>query len=115
MPQEWKREAKERPPRVKKYAGRTKKGYRKRPRKKRAEKASVQLGLWRKKKPSKADRERIEAIAKERAKAPRPVMPDMSRKPKTPEYDTQMRLIPKYFRPIPKRVRPQIAGQRRRH
>ena len=113
VPESWKREPRMRPPRVKEYAGRTKKGYRKRSRKKQAENPGVQLGMWRKKKPSKADRERVEAIA--RVRAPQPVMPDMSRKPQPPTYDTQPRLFPKPLQPIPRRVRPKPAGQKQRH
>ena len=111
VPEEWKREPRMRPPRVKEYAGHTKKGYRKRPRN-RKEVLGVQLGMWRKKKPSKADRERVEALA--RARAPQPVMPKSSPKTRTPAYDTQLRMLSMQMRPIPKRVRPHLVGQKRR-
>ena len=112
VPEEWKREAKVRTPRKKDH-GHTSKGYRKRPQKEREEPVNgVQLELWRKKKPSKADRERVDAYA--RAQAPMPVMPDMSRK-QVPEHDTQPRLFQIPRLPIPKhRVRPVVAGRRRR-
>ena len=68
VPEEWKREAKVRTPRKKDH-GHTNKGYHKRPQKEREEPVNgVQLGMWPKKKPSKADREQVDAYA--RAQAP---------------------------------------------
>ena len=119
VPAEWKREAKRRTPRKKNHE-KTKKGYRKRPQKGREEPVrGIQLGAWRHKKPTKKDRERVEAHAK--ARAPEP--PRMERRLPKPEYDTQSRLmhdprlpIPKARMPIPVRmVRPKPAGRRRRH
>ena len=115
VPEEWKRKPRMRTQRVKEYAGHTKKGYRKRPRKRKREGTpGVQLGIWRHKNPTKRDKERVEAHAK--AKAPQPVMPDMSRKPQAPAYDTQPRLMSKPRLTIPQRMlRPTPAGHRRRH
>ena len=111
VPEEWKREAKVRTPRKKDH-GHTSKGHRKRAKKERVEPVNgVQLGMWRKKKPSKADLERVDAYA--RAQAPKPPRPDMGRK-QEPEYDTQPRLFRKPRIPIPKhRVRPKPPGIRR--
>ena len=113
VPEEWKREAKARTPRAKGH-GHTKKGYRKRPQKEREEPVrGVQLGMWRKRKPSKADRERVDAYAK--ARAPQPVMPKSMRKPQSPAYGTQPRLMSRQLPTIPKhRVRPKPAGRIRR-
>ena len=113
VPAEWKREVKKRTPRQRNHEH-TEKGYRKRPRKERDEAVrGVQLGIWRKKKPSKKDIERVEAHAK--ARAPVPVMPNMERRLPSPAYGTQPRLmaIPRLTLPA-RRTRPQLAGSRRR-
>jgi len=91
VPAEWKREAKKRTPRKKNH-GHTEKGYRKRPQKGREEPVrGVQLGYLRHKKPTKKDRERVEAHAKARAPEPQ----RMERQSPPPEYNTQRRLMAK--------------------
>ena len=110
VPAEWKREAKRRTPRKKNH-GHTEKGYRNRPQKGRDEPVrGVQLGYLRHKRPTKKDRERVEA----HAKASAPVPPRMNRK-LPPEYNTQLRLMTKPRLTLPtRRTQPRVAGSRRR-
>jgi len=113
VPAEWKREAKKRTPRKKNHE-KTEKGYRKRPQKGREEPVrGVQLGYWRHKKPTKKDRERVEAHAK--ARAPVAVLPRMERKLPPQVCNMQLRLMAKPRLTLPMRkTHPRVVGSRRR-
>ena len=71
----------------------------------------VQLGFFKKRRPSKADRERATEAA---AKAPQPAKPPMGLVERSQPQHKQPRLLPLYPDGIPKRVRPRLVGRNRR-
>ena len=113
VPEHWKRKPAPRMHRAKRYAGHTQKGYRARPRKRREDKPQshrVQLGFFRRKKPTKRDREKV-AMAVE---APRPVMPDAFKKPTARPFDTQLQMMSRRTLTIPKRTLPKLPSRTRK-